>query len=61
MQASLNPAKYGINGTSEDHITKTGEAAADVDDNAGLTVNDALVIQKYTLKLLPKPFIPTNE
>ncbi|MBP3746412.1 MAG: leucine-rich repeat protein [Ruminococcus sp.] len=52
MQAYLNPAKYGVNGTSEDRITAEGEKAGDVDGKAGLTANDALIIQRYSLKLI---------
>ncbi|MBE6863733.1 MAG: hypothetical protein E7495_04060 [Ruminococcus flavefaciens] len=52
MQASLNPKKYGVNGTSEDRITAEGEKAGDVDGKAGLTANDALIIQRYSLKLI---------
>ena len=52
MQACLNPLKYGTEGTSEDHITSDGEVNADVDGNKGVTPNDALIIQKYSLKLI---------
>ncbi len=52
MQACLNPLKYGTEGTSEDHITSDGEVNADVDGNNGVTPNDALIIQKYSLKLI---------
>ena len=52
MQACLNPKKYGVDGTSEDRITAEGEIAGDVDGNAGLTANDALIIQRYSLKLI---------
>jgi len=52
MQACLNPKKYGVNGTSPDRITADGEKAGDVDGNAGLTANDALIIQRYSLKLI---------
>ncbi len=52
MQACLNPAKYGVNGTSSDRISSAGEKAADVDGNAGLTANDALIIQRFTLHLI---------
>ena len=54
MQDCLNPKKYGVNGTSSDCITKKGEANADVDGKDGVTPNDALLIQKYTLKLISK-------
>ena len=52
MQAYLNQAKYGVDGTSEDRITAEGEKAGDVDGKAGLTANDALLIQRYSLKLI---------
>ena len=52
MQAYLNPKKYGVNGTSPDRITAEGEKAGDVDGKAGLTANDALVIQRFSLKLI---------
>jgi hypothetical protein len=54
MQACLNPKKYGVNGTSPDRITADGEKAGDVDGKAGLTANDALLIQKFALKLIDK-------
>ena len=52
MQACLNPKKYGVNGTSPDRITPEGEIAGDVDGNKGLSANDALLIQKFALKLI---------
>ena len=52
MQAYLNPTKYGVKGTSPDRITAEGEKAGDVDGKAGLTANDALIIQRYSLKLI---------
>ena len=52
MQACLNPKKYGTSGTSEDRITADGEKAGDVDGKTGLTANDALIIQRYSLKLI---------
>lgn len=48
MQALSNPNKYGTEGTSAEHITAAGSKNADVDGD-GLTVNDALNIQKYLL------------
>ncbi|WP_366509118.1 hypothetical protein [Ruminococcus sp.] len=51
MQALANPNKYGINGTEPSHITSEGFKYADTDGN-GLTVNDALRIQKYLLGLI---------
>ena len=50
MQALANPNKYGLNGTSEKHITKRGKALGDMDYN-GLTVGDAQVIQRKLLGL----------
>ena len=50
MQALANPQKYGINGSSDKHITEQGAANADVDTSSkGLTSNDALQIQLYLL------------
>ena len=50
MQSLANPNKYGINGTDEHHITKKGINFADVDKRGnGITVSDALKIQKYLL------------
>ncbi len=48
MQALSNPNKYGTEGTASEHITSAGIKNADVDGD-GLTVNDALNIQKYLL------------
>ena len=53
MQAIANPALYGLNGSDVNHMTSQGWANADccsVGD--GVTVNDALSIQKFTLKLI---------
>ena len=52
MQACLNPAKYGENGTSDDRITPEGTVAADVDGNEVLTTNDALIIQRFSLHII---------
>ena len=50
MQALSNPNKYGVNGTHEFHITQQGVENGDVDTTVkGLTVSDALKIQKYLL------------
>ena len=54
MQSSLNPKKYGINGTSEDCMKKENEMFADVDGVTGVSATDALLIQKFTLKLVDK-------
>lgn len=50
MQFSLNPSKYGLG--KKDGITEVGLANADVDNTEGVTVADALLIQKYTLQLV---------
>ena len=52
MQACLNPKKYGTNGTSADHIKPEGEINGNVDLKDGLSANDALYIQQYTLKII---------
>ncbi len=52
MQACLNPQKYGVEGSSDDRMTPDGEKNADVDGKSGVTPNDALVIQKFTLSLV---------
>ena len=50
MQALANPNKYGVNGTNELHITQQGVDNGDVDSAIkGLTVSDALKIQRYLL------------
>ncbi|WP_024860446.1 dockerin type I repeat-containing protein [Ruminococcus flavefaciens] len=50
MQALANPNKYGVNGTHKLHITQQGVENSDVDTTVkGLTVSDALKIQKYLL------------
>lgn len=50
MQAMANPNKYGLNGTDEKHLTEQGMANADMDGN-GLTVADALAIQRKLLHI----------
>lgn len=50
MQALANPNKYGLNGTDEKHLIEQGLANADIDGN-GLTVADALAIQRKLLHL----------
>ena len=54
MQALANPNKYGGNGSDKGHITEQGRANADVDGESGLTVHDALTIQRFLLKLVEK-------
>ena len=50
MQALANPNKYGVNGSNELHITLQGIENGDVDAGVkGLTVSDALKIQRYLL------------
>ena len=52
MQSLANPAKYGVNGTDEHHITEQGKKNADIaGNNDGITNADALAIQKKLLKL----------
>ena len=48
MQALANPNKYGIDGTAEHHLTEQGKINSDMDGN-GLTVGDALAIQRKLL------------
>ncbi len=53
MQALASPNVYGLEGTSENHITRQGIADGDVEGGGnGITLNDALAIQKYLLKLI---------
>lgn len=55
LQSISSPDKYGINGSAGSHITAQGMANADVCGGStgkggdGVTVNDALEIQKYLL------------
>ena len=52
MQYIATPDKYGLNGTSERHITDQGMKNADITgDNDGVTNADALAIQKKLLNL----------
>ena len=55
MQSLADQDKYGLNGTDKDHITETGQFYANVyeHETSGLTVNDALQIQKFLLELVP--------
>ena len=53
MQSLANPNKYGENGNDTSHITQQGSVNADVEGENGVTVNDALAIQKYLLELIP--------
>ncbi|MBP5580024.1 MAG: dockerin type I repeat-containing protein [Ruminococcus sp.] len=50
MQALANPNKYGIDGTAEHHLTEQGKLSGDMDGD-GLTVGDALAIQRKLLGL----------
>lgn len=53
MQSIANPNKYGLGGTAKTAITEKGKELADVDTSVkGLTGNDAVMIQKYLLKLI---------
>ena len=50
MQFLANPDKYGLGGTDDNAITSKGMTNADVDKTvAGVTTNDALMIQQYLL------------
>ena len=51
MQASLNPVKYGYNGTSSERITYQGYLNSDVDGKSGVDLADALVLQQFILKI----------
>lgn len=48
MQSLANPDKYGVNGSSENHITAQGRVNGDVNGD-GLTIGDAQSIQKMLL------------
>ncbi len=50
MQALANPNKYGLEGTSDSHLTEQGKANGDKNGD-GLTVGDAQAIQKVLLGL----------
>ena len=54
MQSISNNDKYGLDGTDENHITDKGMALANVvdPDNTGLTVQDALQIQRFLLEMV---------
>ena len=53
MQSLANPNKYGLNGSSDRHITEQGTANGDVEGGGnGITSNDALAIQRYLLNLV---------
>lgn len=56
LQSLSNPDKYGINGTSSNHMTRQGEKNADCSGSEnGITTMDALAIQKFILKLITLP------
>ncbi len=53
MQNIADPDKFGLNGTDKSHITENGMKNADVSGNGdGVTLNDALAIQKFKLDLI---------
>ena len=53
LQSISNPDKYGVNGSSDSHITAQGVLNGDVYANGtGLTPQDALSIQKYVAELI---------
>ena len=54
MQVVSNNDRYGVGGTAEKPITEQGLENADVSGNMnGLSVMDALAVQRYLLELLP--------
>ena len=53
MQFLANPNKYGLEGTEKQHITQEGIANSDCDQStSGVTLSDALAIQKLLLKII---------
>ena len=53
LQSITNPSKFGLKGSENGHITKTGSANADVSGyEDGVTAADALAVQKYKLGLI---------
>ena len=52
MQSLANPDKYGLSGSNKNHITEQGAINADVEGGNGLTVYDALTIQRFLLNLV---------
>ena len=52
MQAVANPDKFGTNGTEQNHLTDKGKRNADIaGERDGISVLDALAIQKKLLKI----------
>lgn len=61
LQAIANEDKYGVNGTSEDHITAQGLINGDcADPGSGVTALDALSIQKYIAEICTLPVYTDN-
>ena len=54
MQSISNPDKYGLTGSDDKHIDEDGQYRANVVDpeNTGVTVQDALQIQKFLLEIV---------
>lgn len=52
LQAVANPDKYGVNGTSPDHITEEGLINSDCVGGDGITPIDALEVQRYCAGLI---------
>lgn len=53
LQVIANSDKYGVNGSSDTHITEQGVLNGDVyKKGSGLTTQDALSIQKYVAQLI---------
>jgi aryl-phospho-beta-D-glucosidase BglC (GH1 family) len=62
MQSIANPARFGVEGTEESHLTEAGKANADCCNTGdGITNKDALAIQKLLLKLVDKLPVTDNE
>ena len=59
MQALANPNKYGIGGTTENHLTEQGKLNGDMNGD-GLTVGDAQEIQRILLGIADTPSEPTT-
>ena len=56
LQAIANEDKYGVNGTSEEHITAQGLINGDcADPGSGVTAMDALSVQKYIAEICTLP------
>ena len=53
MQSIANPSRFGTNGSDKTHITVQGTINGDCcNPGDGITLHDALAIQKYQLRLI---------